>query len=522
MWLKTRLLAMWDHTPWPEDHVYLRPFREQEHQELQRLLCLRGARTVVLHGPAGVGKTTLAVKVALHWAEGRLLQHRFHYVFHLRCHRIRDLADTTLVDLLARDRPDSRLPIQHAMRRPERLLFIIDGLEEMTFPSDVARRPPCKDWDQRLPAASLLLHLLRKDLLPEATLLVTARDGHGGEDLRRLCGRPRCLPVPGFSEGDRKEYFSCFFGHRKEAQQVWRWVRKHEALCQACAAPLVCWAVGSCLKRQLARRPSSWLHAQTATSLYAHFLSGVDQMAEGSWSPQSWAEQWQALCALAARGLWACSFTFAKEAVAGGAGRRRAPLLRGLLQLHVLQEVADCEGCLTFAHPSFQAFLGALFYVLRGKDGAVLSAGLSKLQERRVVLAEALVDANPYWLPTALFIFGLSNPDLAGQVEDALHLQVAPRVPDELGRWAEELSGSEGAPCAFELAALFQCLHEAQEEALATRLLGRLPEADLEVGDLQLRAAAFCLQRCQGLRRLRLSAHCLLPHTESHRNPCSG
>lgn len=275
----------------------------------------------------------------------------------------------------------------------------------------------------------------------------------------------------------------------------------------------MCWAVCTGLRRQLARRPSSWLDAQTPTGLYACLFARLPEEAAAGWSLPRWAEQWRALGALAARGLWACRDTLPREEAAG---RLRAPLVRALLRLGLLRPAADCGACLAFAHPSFQAFLAALFYVARGTAGAL--GGLPKPRELRALLAEALVDANPYWHQTALFVFGLLNGGLAGQVEDALRCPLAPRAADELARWAEELSGGagggEGAPYGFRLPPWFQCLHEAREEALAGRLLGHLREADLALGDPQLRAAAFCLRLCRGLGKLRLSVGCRALQTE--------
>ncbi|XP_042088499.1 NACHT, LRR and PYD domains-containing protein 13 [Ovis aries] len=508
--LRTRILALWDRTPWPEDHIYLRDVTQREHAELRGLLHPRGAGapplTVLLEGAAGVGKTTLATKLVLHWAEGVLFRGRFSYVFYISGHRLAELGDTSFAGLLALDWPDSQVPVEELRAHPERLLFVIDGAEEVILGSDGSASQPSADWYQELPAASILVRLLKRELVPEATLLVTAGPP-GGRALRRLLLSPCCVDIPGFTEGDRREYLRRFLGDPDVAEEAWRRMRGSETLVRSCAAPLACWAVCAGLKRQLAASPASAPApgAPTPTSLYARLFCSLLAEAEPGLRTGSSAGQWRAFCSLAAEGLWLAAFTFAGDALE----RRRleAPFIDGLLRLQILRRVSDCEHCVTFAHRSFQEFFGALFYVLRGSRGSL--GGVPRHQEMRRWLNHAFADANPYWRQTVRFFFGLLGTDLAGQLEEALGCQMYPGAADELLDWAEELERCGAVSAHFDFLWLFQCLHETQDENLARRVLNHLPEADLDIqGCEHLRVSSFCLKHCQKLRKLRLSVSC--------------
>ncbi|XP_068849292.1 NACHT, LRR and PYD domains-containing protein 13 [Capricornis sumatraensis] len=517
--LRTRILALWDRTPWPEDHIYLRDVAQREHAELRGLLHPQGAGapplTVLLEGAAGVGKTTLATKLVLHWAEGVLFRGRFSYVFYISGHRLAELGDTSFAGLLALDWPDSQVPVEEFRAHPERLLFVIDGAEEVILGSDGSSSRPSADWYQELPAASILVRLLKKELVPEATLLVTAGPP-GGRALRRLLLSPCRVGIPGFTEGDRREYLRRFLGDPDVAEEAWRRMRGSETLVRSCAAPLACWAVCAGLKRQLAASPAPAQGAPTAapapgaptaTSLYARLFCSLLAEAEPGLRAGSSAAQWRAFCSLAAEGLWLAAFTFAGDALE----RRRleASFIDGLLRLQILRRVSDCEHCVTFAHRSFQEFFGALFYVLRGSRGSL--GGVPRHQEMRRWLNHAFADANPYWRQTVRFFFGLLGTDLAGQLEEALGCQVSPGAADELLAWAEELERCGAVSAHFDFLWLFQCLHETQDENLARRVLNHLLEADLDIqGCEHLRVSSFCLKHCQKLRKLRLSVSCVL------------
>ncbi|XP_004439265.1 PREDICTED: NACHT, LRR and PYD domains-containing protein 13 [Ceratotherium simum simum] len=512
--MKAKILVMWDHIPWPEDHIYLRNVTEQEHEELKSLLYPNsiGAQpqTIVLEGRAGVGKTTLAMKVMLHWAEGFLFQHRFSYVFYISCHKVEEMEDTTFADLLSQDWPESQAPIEEFMCHPERLLFIIDGFEEMALPSKWDDSLPYTDWYQKLPVARILLHLLKKELVPTATLLITTRDYRDG-DLKKLLLNPWFVLISGFTEGDREEYFIRYFGDQNKAKKILHWIRRNETLFHSCSAPLVCWTVCSCLRRQIGRNPHFRLSTQTTTSLYAYFFSSLFTTAEVNLSDQSWPEQWRALCSLAAEGMWFSNFTFAKEVIEHR--RLEVPLIDSLFRLNILQKVSGCEDCITFTHQSFQVFFGAMFYVLRGTEGSF--GGPTKHQEMRVLLNDAFADTNFYWNQMALFFFGLLKRDIARELEDTLHCKMSPRIMDELLEWAEELDKFDPVSIRFEFLQFFQCLYETQEENFVRQILNHLLEADLNIfGHLQLRVSSFCLKLCQRLSKLRLSVSGPIPHTE--------
>lgn len=512
--MKAKILMMWDNMPWPEGHIYLRNVTEKEHKELKSLLYPNrmGAQpqTIVLEGVAGVGKTTLAMKAMLHWAEGFLFQQRFSYVFFISCHKVKEVKDTTFAGLLSWDWPDSQPPFEELMSHPERLLFVIDGFEEMDMPSNLDASPPCTDWFQRLPVHRILFYLLRKELVPGATLLITTKE-YRTKDLKKLLLDPWFVQISGFTEGDREEYFIRYFGDQNKAKKILRWVRKNENLFYFCSAPMVCWAVCSCLKWQMARSPCFQLSTQTTTSLYVYFFSSLFAKAEVSLSAQSWPEQWILLCSLAAEGMWFRNFTFAKEDLKHR--HLEASLIDTLFSLNILRKVSDCDGCVTFTHQSFQVFLGAMFYALGGTKGSMGSP--AKHEEMKVLLTDALADTNFYWNQMALFFFGLLKRNLAGELEATLRCKVSRRITDELLEWAEELGSYDIVSNCFEFLHFFECLYETQEENFVRQILSPLLEADLDIfGNLQLQVASFCLKHCQRLNKLRLSVTVPIPQTE--------
>ncbi|XP_023040088.2 NACHT, LRR and PYD domains-containing protein 13 [Piliocolobus tephrosceles] len=507
--MKAKLLETWDNIDWPKDHIYIRNTSEGEHEELQRLLDPKRTRTqaqtTVWVGRAGVGKTTLAMQVMLHWANGVLFQQRFSYVFFLSCHKIRYMKETTFAELISLDWPDSDAPIEEFMSQPEKLLFIIDGFEEIIISEPSSESlddgSPCTDWYQELPVTKILLSLVKKELVPLATLLITIKTCFV-TDLKPSLVNPCFVQITGFTGEDLWVYFMRHFEDSREVEKILRQIRKNENLFHSCSAPMVCWTVCSCLKQSKVRYYDLQSITQTTTSLYAYFFSNLFSTAEVDLADESWPGQWRALCNLAIQGLWSMSFTFDREDTE--LEGLEVPFIDCLYKFSILQKGNDCRGCITFTHLSFQEFFAAMSFVLEEPGELLLHS--TKPQEMKILLRDVLLNKEAYWTPVVLFFFGLLKKNLARELEDTLHCKMSPRVMEELLKWGEELGKAESASLQFHVLQLFHCLHESQEEDFAKKMLGHIFEVDLNIlGNEELQASSFCLKHCKRLDKLRLS-----------------
>lgn len=185
-------------------------------------------------------------------------------------------------------------------------------------------------------------------------------------------------------------------------------------------------------------------------------------------------------------------------------GHLEASFTDSLLRLNILRKVSDREERISFTHQGFQAFWGAVFYVLWGTRGSL--GGPSKHQEMRVFLNDAFANTNFCWHQMALLSFGLLNTDLARELEDTLRGEMSPRVMDELLDRAEGLEKRDAVSVHFGFLQFFQCLCETQDENFIRQILNHLLEADLDIhGYQRLQVSSFCLKHCQKLRKPRLS-----------------
>uniref|UniRef100_H0Y0K8 NACHT domain-containing protein n=1 Tax=Otolemur garnettii TaxID=30611 RepID=H0Y0K8_OTOGA len=173
------------------------------------------AHTVVLYGPAGVGKSTLAKQVFLDWAENNLNQ-MFNYVFYLRCKELNHVGACSFAELIFKDWPEWLGCAAEVFGQAQKILFIIDGFEELRVPAGALIHDICGNWEREMPVPVLLGSLLKRKMLPKASLLVTTRP-EALRELRLLVEQPLFIEMEGLLEPDRRAYFLRQFADQDQA-----------------------------------------------------------------------------------------------------------------------------------------------------------------------------------------------------------------------------------------------------------------------------------------------------------------
>ncbi|XP_055439216.1 NACHT, LRR and PYD domains-containing protein 6 [Bubalus kerabau] len=496
-----------------DTHTFNRLFGRDEEGE-RRL-------TVVLQGPAGIGKTMAARKILYDWAAGKLYHTQVDFAFFLSCRELLERPGTcSLADLILDQCPDREAPVQQMLAQSERLLFILDGADEMLTP-EPAEAAPCRDPHEAASGARVLGSLLSKELLPAARLLVTRRGTAPGRLQARLCS-PQCAEVCGFSDKDRKKYFYKFFQDEWKAEHAYRCVKENEMLFSLCFVPAVCWIVCTVLRQQLQRGQDLWRTSKTTTAVYLLFVASVLRSAPEADGAQLQREL-RKLCRLACDGVLGGRTRFSEEDL------ERLQLCGSKVQTQFLSKkempgVLETEVTYQFIDQSFQEFLAALSYLLEDDGAPRAPAGG----------IEALLQGDPelrgHLNLTTRFLFGLLNTERMCEIKRHFGCTVSERVKQRVLRWVqdqgqghpraapegteeilapqdtEESEEEEGEQLNYPLELLY-CLHETQEDSFVHQALRGLPELVLErvhFSRMDLAVLSYCVRCCPAGQALRL------------------
>ncbi|XP_063171126.1 MHC class II transactivator [Candoia aspera] len=226
-----------------------------------------GGSIIVVLGKAGMGKSLLAQKICLDWANGQMAQ--FDFVFRFDCRRLgllhgahRDLRPL-LSDVLGGLCEGVDDVYERMLQNPERVLLLFDGMGELEDLAGFASGSPSHGEGHGI--GTLLAALFQKKLLNGCTLLLTGRP----QD--RL---PPCLPrvdtvleVVGFSAEQASLYLARYFKGSPHGEQKENLIRTSPYLFSHCHNPglcqLICEAVFGMSGEEL---PS------TLTGLFTRFL----------------------------------------------------------------------------------------------------------------------------------------------------------------------------------------------------------------------------------------------------------
>ncbi|XP_030893200.1 NACHT, LRR and PYD domains-containing protein 6 isoform X2 [Leptonychotes weddellii] len=487
--------------------------------------------TVVLQGPAGIGKTMAAKKILYDWAAGKLYHDQVDFAFFLPCRELLERPGTcSLAGLILDQCPHRSAPLQQMLARSERLLFILDGADELLPPPGPSEARPCTDPFEEADGARVLGGLLSKTLLPNARLLVTARATAPGRMQGLLCS-PQCAEVRGFSDKDKKKYFHKFFRDEWTAERAYRFVKENETLFALCFVPFVCWIVCTVLRQQIELGQDLSRTSKTTTSVYLLFIASVLSSAPAADGPQMQGEL-RKLCRLAREGILRHRAQFAEKDLER-LELRGSKVQTLFLSKKELPGVLETEVTYQFMDQSFQEFFAALSYLL--EDERDLTAPADSVG----ALLRGDTERRCHLTLTTRFLFGLLNTERMRDLERHFGGVVSERVKQDVLRWvqeqgqgrpgaapegAEETEAPEGAEEPEEEEGelnypleLLYCLYETQEGAFVHQALRGWPELELErvrFSRMDLAVLSYCVRCCPAGQALRLVSCGLVPAQE--------
>ncbi|XP_030065211.1 NACHT, LRR and PYD domains-containing protein 12 [Microcaecilia unicolor] len=453
-------------------------------------------RTVVVQGPAGIGKTFLICKIMLDWASEKLYQKKFNFVFHLSCRDMNIMeAEMSLLDLIINKCPDASTLVQEILGESEKLLFLIDGFDELKYSLNVPGTKIHSDPCEKTTVENILNGLLLKKLLPKSYLIITTRPA-ALEKLQLFLKAPRFTEIMGFDETGRKEYFNLFFANKNKAEQAYSYVFENEIVYTICFIPAVCWTICTMIKEQFEKGEDIMSSSKTITSLFYSIIvsmlkhhSRTTELTVGSCLRN--------LCSLAQEGILEKKFLFKEEDLE----RHHLRVCDGValfLNKTVFQRGITCQNLFDFSHLRFQQFFAALYYIL-DNDQEEMGSLVGQRKDVASLLRMSRENKEKQTKLTVRFLFGLLNEKTRPLTESYFQCKIfSPAIKRDLETSvkvaARKKYGTEG----YDLLNWLHCLFEIQDEEFVKSAMKHLKNIDLSFLTFTFRDCgilAYCLQK---------------------------
>ncbi|XP_041929053.1 NACHT, LRR and PYD domains-containing protein 1 homolog [Alosa sapidissima] len=451
-------------------------------------------KAVILQGHSGHGKSFTAQKIMLDWASGNLYQDRFELILHLRCKELNQVSrETSLVDLVNCSQTFTPLISQKLKDSPKKVLFLIDGFDELRFTMNEINFSSVKDPFTPAPVEATLSALLKGSILLDCFLLVTTRPT-AADTLSKLLKRPqRSTETLGFSEKGVEEYFQRFCQDEHIAEKAFSSVKTNHKLFTSCFIPVICWIVCTVFREQL-KENSEVTELETTTSIFVDFVSTLLEHHCQHLS-QPVPTLLRSLGQLAERGMLEQRVLFEKESVESKiSDLATVPFLCKFLQKKTVRK----KEMYSFMHLSFQEFFTALYYTFDQNE--------EKIEE--LLSTINAYEAKSHLLPVIQFLFGLSNTKVIENLEE-LELPCVSSIRGQLEEWILHLieqskSSEETAVMVF----ILHCLYELHEEEFVRRAMGdwsKIAFDSIPLTRTDCWALRYCLQCCPNIRSLQLT-----------------
>ncbi|KAM4796293.1 NACHT, LRR and PYD domains-containing protein 12-like [Rhinophrynus dorsalis] len=442
-------------------------------------------RTVVLAGPAGIGKTLTSQKIMLDWASGDLYQDRFSYVFYISCREINNITgDISMARFLSEKCQPTCPPnqIQCILRDPSKLLFIIDGLDELKW-SHNEESEVCKDPSQETRKEIILNSLFRKQVLEEASLIITTRP-FTLEKMRDYTQKPRYVEILGFKVEDREQFFYHFFGMKEQAEMALNVVKDNETLFTMCSVPIICRIVCIVMKQQMGKSLNK-INSKTSTSVYMLYLKSLLKYHSPGPS-RSVKTSLMKLCALAKEGIWDRKILFEEEDLSKH-GLTMSDIKSLFLNENIFVKDIETYTSYSFIHLSVQEFLAALYYVLsEGTESANGSEDRPYRRDVRTLLKKYNSSSKSHFALTVRFLFGLFSEQQIKETEKLFGCKIPLETKCVLEQWLKENKDiSVGERLNF--------MYETQDEEFVRRMMSHFLHLSIIGSSVSPTALSYCL-----------------------------
>ncbi|XP_058017566.1 NACHT, LRR and PYD domains-containing protein 12-like [Ahaetulla prasina] len=456
-------------------------------------------QVVVLQGAAGIGKTITAKKIMFDWASQLLYQDKFNYAFYICCRKMNLHAESemhSIAEIISGEWlkcHESKNVIRNILKNEEKLLFIIDGFDELKFSFDQPENYFCNDPWKKEPVRILLRSLFQKKLLPKSSLIITTRPT-ALEKLHQYLEHSRNFEILGFSTKEREEYFYNFFENKDQAIQAFRFVKQNDMLFTMCVIPLVSWIICTVMKQEMERGKDLQKTPCTLTAIYILYFSSLLKFHHKG-SKQDVQSNVKGFCTLAKEGVWKQKILFTEEEV------KKHILDQGnslplFLNQSIFKEDIDCIHMYSFIHLSFQEFFAALFYVLEEGEEQHSQNRNKNLQ----TLLKSHKSLRTDFAVGFRFLFGFLNEQKRmRELKKKFGWEISSKNKEFLLDYVKY--NIKEMIFNFQLQKeLFSYLYETQDDNFIKNALCGITELDYQCNsDMELMILAYCVQHCQNL-----------------------
>ena len=280
-------------------------------------LCDNGslARSVLVEGAPGVGKTTFAFELCKQWARGEILQ-EWGVVVIIKLRDQRTRTAQTINDLFYHPDPEIRQAVAELVKQDgEGMLLILDGYDELTT--------------KQRESGSVIQWLMSRELLCRATLMVTSRP------LATRTLHPNFqesidqhIEVLGFTDKNIEEYINSACGDNPELVEDFKeYLSCHPFSSSLMFNPLQCAIVTDiyrshwqCGDKGFAPKTLTELYTGLVHTLLLRYLTHHPVHKDRTWRlrdmndlPEDVKQQLKAVTALAAKGIEKQQYVFDEE-----------------------------------------------------------------------------------------------------------------------------------------------------------------------------------------------------------------